>query len=226
MTPLASLIAANIAFVGSHFVMSHPMRAGLVRAVGAKGFLGVYSLVSLALFAWIVMAFRQVGPGGEVLWDGTSTVIWTIASLLTVLAMVLLLGSFKGNPAVPDAPASLAEAEPAGALRVTRHPMMWGVAIWAVSHMLVMPTPRTLVTAGAMLVLALLGAHLQDGKKEGLMGEAWKGWESRTSFWPRWSALGAIPVTIWLAGIAAWLLATWLHVWLAYVPAGIWRSAL
>ena len=45
---LANLVAACLAFVGTHFAMSHPLRAGMVRALGEKGFQGVYTLVSLA----------------------------------------------------------------------------------------------------------------------------------------------------------------------------------
>jgi uncharacterized membrane protein len=220
---LTALIAASVTFVGSHFLMSHPLRAPLVRALGDKGFLGLYSLVSLAAFAWMIVAFRAVSQGGEPLWSGYDEVSWTIASALTLVAMVLLLGSLKGNPALPDAPAALAAQEPSGVFRVTRHPMMWGFALWAIAHILIMPTPRTLVLAGSLLVLALLGSHLQDRKKEALMGAAWKGWEAKTSFWPRWFQLAGAGWGLWIGAAAVWLVLTWAHVWVGYVPAGIWR---
>ena len=35
---LASLIAAAAAFVGSHFVLSHPLRGSAVKALGPMGF--------------------------------------------------------------------------------------------------------------------------------------------------------------------------------------------
>jgi uncharacterized membrane protein len=217
-------MAANVAFVGAHFVMSHPLRNILVQAMGEKGFLGVYSLVSLATFFWIVVAFRAVDATGIPLWNGRNTVLWITASSLAIISLVLLLGSMKGNPAVPQvAVDAVAKAEPTGVLAVTRHPMMWGVAIWAVSHMLVNPDPRTLVTAGAMLVLALVGAHLQDRKKEVLLGKTWNDWKAKTCFWPRWTALAGVGWGLWLVSIVAWLAATWAHVWLAHVPAGIWR---
>lgn len=37
--PLISLIAASIAFVGTHFAMSHPLRASMVRLLGDGGFM-------------------------------------------------------------------------------------------------------------------------------------------------------------------------------------------
>ena len=54
---LVSLIAASAAFVGSHFVLSHPLRSRVVAAVGPAGFQGVYSLFAFASLGWMVMAF-------------------------------------------------------------------------------------------------------------------------------------------------------------------------
>jgi uncharacterized membrane protein len=221
---IASLLAANVAFVGGHFALSHPLRAPLVSALGEKGFLGLYSVYSLATFAWIVLAFRAIPPGGAMLWDGHGTVPWIIVSLMTIVALVFLFGSLKGNPALPQSTAeTVAHAQPTGMFAVTRHPMMWAFAIWAISHILVSPDARTLLTAGGMGVLALVGAHLQDRKKEALQGAAWKGWEAKTSFWPRWSKLGGVSPSLWIAAIVGWVAFTWLHVRFAYVPAGIWR---
>ena len=222
---LASLIAAAITFVGTHFVLSHPLRAPLVVGLGEEAFLGVYSLVSLASFGWMVVAFRAIGPGGALLWDGQAPVLWGLASLLTLLAMVLLLGSLKGvNPALPLVSAqSVAASQPQGVYAVSRHPMMWGLALWALAHGLVRPSPRVLVLAAAFLVLALLGAHLQDRKKTALMGEAWTSWQGKTSYWPRFARLGAISPLVWLLGVAVWLGATHAHLAMMGIPAGVWR---
>jgi uncharacterized membrane protein len=222
--PLALLIAAAVAFVGSHFLLSHPLRPALVRALGAGGFLGLYSVVALLTFGWMIYAFRQVPPYGVVAWTGTDEVSWTIASALTVIALVLFLGSLMGNPALPGpAPQGLADKQPAGVFRVTRHPMMWGFALWALAHLIVAPTARTLVLCLTIGGLALVGAHLQDRKKEALIGADWTAWETKTTYWPRWSALPGAGLTLWAIAIAAWLVITWAHIWLAYVPAGIWR---
>lgn len=80
-----------------------------------------------------------------------------------------------------------------------------------------------MVTALAMGFLALVGAKLQDRKKEALMGESWAQWESKTSYWPRWGQLlrvGAVPL---IAGTVLWLAGSWLHLWQAGIPAGVWK---
>ncbi|MCB2048319.1 MAG: MFS transporter [Novosphingobium sp.] len=222
MTPLSLLVLANALFVGSHFAMSHPLRAPMVSALGERGFLGVYSAVSLVLLGWVGHQFGA-SPAGPLLWHG-GDLVWAVSSLLTIIALALLFGSLRGNPALPQTGANVAAgAEAKGAFAVTRHPMMWAFALWALAHGLAWPGPRTLVTAGAMGFLALVGAHMQDRKKQALLGEAWTAWEAKTSYWPRLSGLAQIGWGLWLAAIAAWFAVTWLHVWMAGVPAGAWR---
>ncbi|MEZ5680859.1 MAG: NnrU family protein [Erythrobacter sp.] len=222
--PLISLIAASTAFVGLHFALSHPLRAPLVTRVGENAFRGLYSLLSLATFAWMILAFRAVGPGGSPLWDGMGEVMWIAASVAMLFASVLLAGSFIRNPALPD-PRAAAHAAlgPHGVFHITRHPMMWSFALWSAIHILLSPTPRQLVLAGALGFLALVGAHMQDRKKELLMGEAWAGWEAQTSYWPRLGAFMQAGSIAWIGGIVIWLAATYGHIHANGIPAGIWR---
>src|SRR3546814_5449002 len=96
--PLAELVAANLSFVGLHFALSHPLRAPLLRGLGERGFQGFYSLVSLAAFAWVVLAYRAA-PTVDLAGSGETG--WILATVLMVPALVLLAGSFAGNPALP-----------------------------------------------------------------------------------------------------------------------------
>ncbi|MBA4766710.1 MAG: MFS transporter [Porphyrobacter sp.] len=218
---LITLAAANAAFVGLHFAMSHPLRAPLVKALGAGGFTLAYTVVSFATLGWVAHAFGAA-PGADL--PGSGEIGWLAATILTWFAMVLLAGSLIGNPALPTPMAEAqARAEPKGVFRVTRHPMMWGIGLWALSHMVLFWSTRTMVTAFAMGVLALVGSKLQDGKKAALMGEAWAEWSSRTSYWPRFGQLfsvGAVPLVV---GTVLWLAASWIHLWHAGIPAGVWK---
>ena len=218
---LVSLLAASIAFVGTHFALSHPLRAPLVGTLGAGGFMGLYSIVAAGCMAWMYFAF-VAAPSYDL--PGTGEVGWAVATVLTLPALVLFLGSLRGNPALPAPGAdNLAQKDPGGIFLVTRHPMMWGFALWALSHIVLFVSWRTLIVAGAILVLALVGARLQDRKKEAQMGAAWEQWETKTSYWPRWTQLPRAGVVLWLVGIAAWLGICWWHLQSAGIPAGIWR---
>ena len=217
---LAQLAAASIAFVGTHFALSHPLRAPLVSAIGEKGFLPLYSLVAFATLGWMIVAFRAA-PGADL--PGSGEIGWIVATVLTIPALVLFLGSLRNNPAFPDPrePKPVTRA-PTGVFAVTRHPMMWGFALWSLSHIVLWWSWRTLIVAGAVLFLALVGAHMQDRKKEALLGEGWTDWEAKTSYWPRWSRLLGAGAVLWLLSLAAWMLVTWAHI-PSGVPAGLWR---
>ena len=219
---LVALIAASIAFVGTHFALSHPLRAPLVGRLGANGFMALYSIIALACLYWMGQAFKAAPPASL---GGSGAAGWLIASALTLGAVVLLFGSFRSNPALP-APGAVdlaATRQPTGVFAVTRHPMMWSFALWAVAHIVLWWSWRTNIVALAILTLALLGAHLQDRKKAALMGEAWEGWVARTSYWPRWGKLLSAGWVLWLSALVAWLALTWMHIAVADIPAGAWR---
>lgn len=218
---LIPLVAANALFVGSHLAMSHSLRTPMQEVLGEKGFQAVYSIVSLLTFAWVIFAFRAA-PNADL--PGSGAVGWLIATLVMIPALVLFAGSIAGNPALPVPGASnAARAEPKGVFTITRHPMMWGFALWALSHLVLFYSWRTMITAAAMGALALYGAHLQDGKKRVQMGDAWEQWEARTNFWPRWDRLFSAGMLPWAIGLILWVFLSWLHMPIGGIPAGIWR---
>jgi uncharacterized membrane protein len=218
---LWNLVAANLAFVGSHLAMSHTLRPAMVRALGDKGFQGAYTLVSFATLAWVYFAFTAA-PGADL--GGSGEAGWIIATVLTWPAMVLLAGSLIGNPALPTPMAEAqARAEPKGVFLVTRHPMMWGIGLWAASHMVLLWSTRTMITALAMGTLALAGSWFQDGKKRAQMGEAWAAWSAKTSYWPQFQRLFSVGPVPLIAGTALWLAGSWMHLWRAGIPAGVWK---
>lgn len=218
---MLELIAANVAFVGTHFAMSHPLRPAMAKALGATGFQVVYSIVSLGTFAWVYLAFKAAPPADL---GGSGDIGWIIATALTLPAMILFAGSLMGNPALPTPMAEQqARAKPKGVFTITRHPMMWGFGLWALSHIVLFWSTRTMITAFAMGFLALVGADMQDRKKRELMGEAWAEWESHTSYWPRLSGFATAGMVPWIGGIALFVGLSYLHLPMGDIPAGIWR---
>ena len=222
------LVAAAVTFVGTHFLLSHPLRAPVVRVVGERGFLLVYSVVAAVALGWLAYAYRAAPM--EPLWWGQGDVLWAVASAVMLGASVLLVGSLLGNPALPTGGAPAAVPPVArGVFAVTRHPMMWAFALWAGVHVAVYPVAANAVLAGAIGSLALVGAALQDRKKERLQGESWRAWEARTSWWP-FAAIargrarfGGFRAHDLAGGVVIWLVATWAHGPLAGWAAGVWR---
>lgn len=224
MSPIVTLEVAAASFVGSHFLLSHPLRRPLVRAMGEKAFLGVYSLVAFATFGWMIWAASRIGPEAPLWTDfSTSDVGITLASLMVWLGTVLFVGSFRGNPALPHPDEQMRPVkEPRGVFRITRHPMMWGFALWGFAHLIVNSTPSGLIISEAIIVLALVGALLQDMKKRRLHGKTWRDWEAQTSFVPFGRGLASPGTMPLVAGTLLFLAATWAHGALGYRPAGPW----
>lgn len=224
---MAALVLAALLFVGSHFLLSHPFRAPLVRTMGERGFLGGYSVVAAVTLGLLVVKYRAQ-PMTPLLWP-VGDAIWAVATLIMLLASVLLVGSLLGNPALPTGGAAAAVPERArGVFAITRHPMMWAFALWAGVHAAVYPTLANFVLVGTIAILALVGAALQDAKKERLQ-PGWRDWEARTSYWPfaaiatgRARLAGLRPHDL-AGGIVLWLIATWAHWPLAGWAAGVWR---
>ncbi|TCD06598.1 MFS transporter [Erythrobacteraceae bacterium CFH 75059] len=221
MSPLLTLALASATLVATHLTLSHPLRPPLVRLLGERGFLLVYSAIALAAVWWMARAFRAA-PAGD-LGQASGVAGWVAASILTVPALALFLGSLRANPALPrGAAADLAGRRAQGVFRVTRHPMMWGFALWAAAHIALLWSWRTMIVAAAVMVLALVGAAGQDRKKRRLLGDGWRAWEERTTFAPRLRALPAIGWPLWIGATVLWLAVTWAHRPLGGVPAGLW----
>jgi len=215
------LAAASILFVGSHFLMSHPWRAHMVWRFRATGFLGLYSLVSFAAFGWMLFEFGRA-PKAEALWPA-SDAVWIIASWLTLAAAVLFSGSFIRNPSLPGAPDAMAGQAPFGVFKATRHPMMWGFALWGIAHILVAPRIDNFIFAGSLVFLALVGSKAQEIKKRKLMGVEWDAWLRRTHFAISPVDLFKVGAGPWIAGILLWVAATWAHPYWNVAGAGLFR---
>ncbi len=112
-------------------------------------------------------------------------VLWAAVTVVMLVASALLMGSLAGNPALPKptGPGTVPDAA-RGVYAITRHTMMWALALWGLCHIAVYPVAANIVVAGAVIVLAMAGAALQDRKKEILQPELRPAWEDKTSYWP------------------------------------------
>ena len=160
MEPIALLAAATAAFLVSHFVTSTPLRPALVKALGERLYLGLYSLVALATLVWMVWAYTRTP--GEPVWAGPRL----LPLIVMPFAFVLLVCGYFRNPTMVGADKLLKSEEPArGIIRITRHPLMWAIMLWAAAHIAARGDTRALVFFGGFLALAILGSVLMDRRK-------------------------------------------------------------
>jgi uncharacterized membrane protein len=217
------LAVATVAFVGTHLAMSHPYRTRLIGQFGEAGFQLLYSLVSFVTLGAMIWTYQAADPWP--LWTAPDWA-WAAASGVMLVASILLVGSLIRNPAFPHPGAAKLAAAPAACVyAITRHPMNWSFILWALTHIAVYGSPRNLIVAGGILILAAAGSIGQDRKKRALMKD-WSGWEARTSFLPfgallsgraKWSVANPGWIAL-VGGLALWLVVTTLHAPSASLP--------
>jgi uncharacterized membrane protein len=104
---------------------------------------------------------------------------------LVVMPFALILlaaGVMTRNPTAVMQEAALKTSEPArGIVRVTRHPIMWGILLWAAVHILALGDLASLVFFGGFLLLAALGTGLMDRRKAATLGADWQRFAEVTS---------------------------------------------
>ena len=178
-----ALLLATLAFVGGHFLLSHPLRAPLARLVGERAFPGVYSLAIIAAFVWMLYAYGAA-PRLE-LWGKAEWMRWPLVILMLPACILLVAGLTAPNPMIVGREKVLAsEGAARGIFAVTRHPANWAFAIWAIGHLIMNGDSATVILAGGIAFLALAGSWAQERRKAGELGEAWRRFAAATSFVP------------------------------------------
>ena len=181
---MTSLVLACAYFLGIHVVVSgSPLRQPIVDRVGERRYLGLFSLLSLAGMVWMVRAYRQASIVS--LWGPIPGLRW-LALVATLIAFILVvLGLTTPSPTAAGGESQLEAVEPAqGILRVTRHPFLWGVALWAVMHVVLNGDAASLLLFGTVLLLALIGPLLIDNKRRRRFGPSWERFAAATSNLP------------------------------------------
>jgi uncharacterized membrane protein len=157
---MTMLVAATIAFLATHFVTSTPLRPALANALGEWPYRGLYSLVALVTLGWMIWAYAATPR--EPLWGGFREITY----VLMPLAFILIACGYWRNPTMVGADKLLQSTDPArGMIRITRHPIMWGIMLWAAAHILARGDMKSLVFFGGFLVLAAVGTLAMDSRK-------------------------------------------------------------
>lgn len=139
---MLSLIAGLVLFIGAHAMrlVSETAREGLVSRLGPLAYKGLISLVSLVGLVLMIKGYGIARADPVVLWSP-----WSggrhIAALLSLIAFVLVVAAYV----------------PRNTLRSrVGHPMVLGVKLWALGHLIANHTLADLVLFGSLLIWAVL----------------------------------------------------------------------
>lgn len=207
---LEALFAATVFFVAGHFVLSSaPIRGALVRRFGEGPFMGMYAVVVFLAFVWMLLAYRAA-PTVEV-WPFVPGLAWVPVVAMPVAIFLAVCAFSTPNPTLAGAEGSTEPGHPApGIISVTRHPFLWGAALWAASHLVVNGNAADIVMMGGLLILVVGGMFHIDKKREARLGAAWGPIAMTTSLVPfvamvtkrtrfDWAGIGWWRVTLALA---------------------------
>jgi uncharacterized membrane protein len=179
------LLLGLVLFLGVHStrIVAEGWRTGMLAKLGEKGWKGAYSLASLVGFVLIVGGYSLARQQPVVLWS-PPVATRHIAGLLMLVSFILLSAAYvPGN----------------GIKSKLRHPMVLGVKVWALAHLLSNGNLADVLLFGSFLVWSVLSFRAARGRDRaaGLVGTAGK--------------LSATLATVGV-GIVAWaVFAFWAH---------------
>jgi uncharacterized membrane protein len=191
------LVLGLVLFLGVHStrVFADGWRTATVAKVGERPFKGMYSLVSIAGFALLVWGYGVARQNPVVLWPAPPVGMRHVAALLTMIAFVLLAAAYVPGNEIKH---------------LVHHPMILGVKVWALAHLLANNTLADVLLFGAFLVWAVLDFRAARKRDRDTNTVYVKGTMPRTA------------VTV-IVGVAAWaVFAFWLHrAWIGVQPLGV-----
>ncbi len=224
---LNALFAATLLFVGGHFALSSDaLRPRLIDLMGERAFRVVYSVAILAAFVAMLTSYG----------NALRTPVWSppgafalIPLLVMPVALVLAVcGVTTPNPTMVAGERVLDErpASPAvGILTITRHPFLWGVALWAFSHLCVRGDAASIILMGGILILSLGGMRHIDKRREAALGSAWGPMALTTSLVPFVAVIQGRSKIDW-PGIGLWRPLASLALYALMLPAHEWVIGL
>jgi uncharacterized membrane protein len=205
-----------------------PLRDRLVAAIGEKPYRGLFTVASLGGLIWLAMAYSR-SPHVP-LWSPLVALEPLALPLVLIALLFIVIGLATPSPTTAGMESRLAGDVPArGVSRITRHPFLWGTALWALVHLAVNGDAASLVLFGSLLLLAAAGTASIDAKRRRNFGEQWERFARQTSNVPFAAilsgrnqlrpALREIGLVRPLAGVAVFIVLLLLHERLFGVPA-------
>jgi len=139
---MSLLIIGLILFLGSHSarIFAEPWRSHMIDRLGEVKWKGLCAILSLIGLVLIVIGYGQARQMPIVLWQ-PPTYLAHIAILLNLIAFIFLASSLSKNNAIR--------------LKL-KHPMILGVKVWALAHLLANGTLTALILFGSFLLWAVL----------------------------------------------------------------------
>lgn len=177
--------AAMAAFLVSHMIPARPaLRRRLVDWLGLCGYIVAYSLLSLAILYWLLMAAARAPY--VALWDFAAWQTWVPNLVMPFVVVLAALAVGAPNPlSFGGAREAAFDPERPGIAGVVRHPLLWALLLWSAAHAVPNGDLAHVIMFGLFAALSAGGMVLVDRRKRRLLGDAdWQRLARHTSLWP------------------------------------------
>jgi len=210
---------AGLAFFVTHLGVSSTGLRGVLQArLGAQGYLGLYSAFAFVTLALLIFTYTHT-PHAPLTW----LPLYAVPKLVMPVALLFIVGGFTvPNPTAVGAEGKLSGEAARGMLRITRHPVQWGLLLWAASHVLANGDAASIGFFGSMGAVSALGMLAMDHRKSKL--PEWPQFADATSLVPFVAIASGrnrfVPgeLVLPLAIAAPLTVAVWFaHIWIAGV---------
>lgn len=169
---MPEFLLALAIFLAAHSIPARPtVRGRLVATVGERPYLLLYSLLSLALLAWLISA--AVRAPTILLWPTTLGSYHLALALMLPASWLLVGGLASPNPFSISLSRRPFDPERPGIVGLVRHPVLWGFALWAFVHTVANGDLVSLILFGGFLLFSLAGMKIVGRRRtRGLEGTA------------------------------------------------------
>ncbi|HEY2709477.1 MAG TPA: NnrU family protein [Caulobacteraceae bacterium] len=218
---MIGLVAAAGTFLLIHFVVSGtPLRDSITARIGPGPYMGLFALGSVAAIVWLCFAYAAARHGPDpVWWASTPPTKWVQLGVTLVAFLLVVPGLATPNPTSVRQESALDKPDAVkGMLRITRHPFLCGVALWAAGHLLVNGDLASLILFGSLMVLAVFGTTSIDAKRRRALGAKWDAFAAQTSAVP-FAAIASGRQSLRLGEIGWWRIALAVAIWAAMIYA-------
>lgn len=176
-------------FLIAHVIPALPaVRRGLQARLGERGFIAAYSVLSLLLFAWLIREALQAPY--TPLWFAGPWAWWVALAGMPAALLLLGAGALTPNPLSISFVTGDWQPQRPGAVALTRHPILWGLALWGLSHLPANGHVVGVILFGSLAAFALVGIGVVEVRRRSALGEQrWQALAGGTSVWPFWALL-------------------------------------
>lgn len=190
MPPWSEFIATGLLFLVTHRIPTIPsVRQAIVGRVGETGFVISYSLLSIGMLAWLIIAAGRA-PYVE-LWPFETWQMWAPVLAMAVACVIAAFSIGVPNPlSFGGGNTAAFDPERPGFVGFMRHGLLWALVIWSAAHIVPNGNLAHVILFGVFAAFSIFGMAMIDRRKRRQLGAAeWTRLTAKTSFWPAQSIL-------------------------------------